>query len=158
MGPSLIINVGSHSGGAQGQLVDAELVFCELFEGSRETLGDQHPQTLVCLENLADVLFAPGKRTQAKRILQMVRNGRHDTLGSGHPDTVRSISYLASFYDVVGKPEKAKAVRRARDTASGGSGSASNALRQAAICANCRTREPAGDEVQFRMCTVPVAR
>jgi hypothetical protein len=51
----------------KGDLAAAELLCCEALEGLRETLGDQHPNTIACSDNLGKLLLARAERKRRPR-------------------------------------------------------------------------------------------
>ena len=45
----------------QDKLADAEHYLREALEGSRRVLGDDHPDTTTCIDNMSDLLVRQGK-------------------------------------------------------------------------------------------------
>ena len=54
----------------------------------RSTLGDEHPDTLRSLSNLASLLQDQGKLSEAEPLFMEVLRMRRSILGDDHPDTV----------------------------------------------------------------------
>ena len=69
-----------------GRLDEAEPLVREDLDASRETLGSQHPDTLVSINNLAQLLKAQGDMQGARALFaEAVSTGR-EVLGDDHPD------------------------------------------------------------------------
>jgi tetratricopeptide (TPR) repeat protein len=79
-----------------------------ILETKTTSLGKQHPDTLMSMNNLASVLSYQGKYEQAKEMHQQVLRLRETVLGKEHPDTLMSISNLASVLNDQGKYEQAE--------------------------------------------------
>jgi hypothetical protein len=56
----------------------------------RRVLGEEHPDTLSSMNNLAGTLHAQGDLPGARMVLDQVLNVRRRVLGKEHPDTVNS--------------------------------------------------------------------
>ncbi|MEO0477494.1 MAG: histidine kinase dimerization/phospho-acceptor domain-containing protein [Planctomycetota bacterium] len=65
----------------------AEPLFREALDGSRATLGDRHPHTLLSINYYARLLHAQGKLDEAEPLLREAVEGYRATLGDRHPDT-----------------------------------------------------------------------
>ena len=59
------------------------------------TLGDEHPDTLVSINNLAALLHTQGKLSEAEPLFREALSARKRTLGGEHPFTLGSINNLA---------------------------------------------------------------
>ncbi len=68
----------------------------EVLETRRRILGDEHPDTLTSMSNLATTLSEQGDLAGAWEIEERVLETRRRVLGSEHPDT--SISAWNLFY------------------------------------------------------------
>ena len=132
----------------QGKPADAELVLVQALRLQIRDLGREHPTTLLMLENLAHMVYRNGDLELAQSICKKTLAVRRDVQGNGHPDTIRSASRLAQLLEIQGKHQKAKEVNRGRHTP----GRASQKVRRAAMCANCRTSET-GDRMRFSTCS-----
>ena len=73
---------------AQGRYSEAEPLFLEDLQASREVLGPRHPGTLTSLNNLADLYQAQGRLAEAEPLYRDALQGRRDVLGPRHPDTL----------------------------------------------------------------------
>lgn len=68
----------------------------------QDELGDEHPDTLACLSNLATTLYAKGNWNGALDLQKMTLAIRRRVLGDEHPDTLTSMNNLAVTYMVQG--------------------------------------------------------
>ena len=68
-----------------GQLSAAEGLLRETVERLRETLGEQHPDTLICEGNLAATMHAQGRADDAGLLQRQVIAAMHPALGAEHP-------------------------------------------------------------------------
>jgi hypothetical protein len=62
----------------------------------REDLGDEHPDTLRSMNNLASTYRDLGRTKDAAALQEKVLEARGRILGDEHPDTLRSMNNLAS--------------------------------------------------------------
>ena len=62
---------------------------------TRRAFGDEHPQTLTAMLDLAEALWAQGRLIAARKIEEQVVAGRRRVLGDGHADTLKAIGKLA---------------------------------------------------------------
>ncbi len=65
----------------------------------RRLLGEDHPDTLVSMRNLAVLYRHEGKSAQAESLLTKVLGVQRSLLGEDHPDTLESAYDLALLYD-----------------------------------------------------------
>ena len=85
---------------AQGKLDEAEPLMRECLRGSRETLGDAHPDTIKCIGNLAQLLYtragpqgpfgfthAFNELGEAESLLRECLHAARTTLGDAHAET-----------------------------------------------------------------------
>jgi len=70
---------------------------------NKRTLGEEHPDTLGSMHNLANCYREVGRRQEALELLEKVVVARRRTLGEEHPDTLRSMHALAIRYSEVGR-------------------------------------------------------
>ena len=61
-------------------------------------LGENNPDTLLCVGKLAVLLHDRGKHEQAEQMHWRVVWGNEQTMGATHPETLASVSNLAGFY------------------------------------------------------------
>jgi hypothetical protein len=55
----------------------------------RETLGTDHPDTLICEANLAVTIRASGRGTEAEELRGRILSNFNRILGAGHPNAVQ---------------------------------------------------------------------
>jgi len=67
----------------------------EELEVNRRILGDEHPDTLTSMNNLASTLNNEGDLSNARVLQEEVLGTRRRVLGEEHPDTLTSMSNLA---------------------------------------------------------------
>ena len=94
----------------QGQWQEAEQMHREVLEVRRRVLGQEHPDTLASMSNLA--IVPPRARPMAKEAEQMHREvlevqGR--VLGQEHPRTLASMNNLANVLREQGQWQEAEA-------------------------------------------------
>lgn len=91
----------------QDRPVEGERLFREALEGRRRLLGDNHPDTIVTLFSLGNLLCDQGKFSEAEPLLLEALEhleGRPDD-GSGLIERTRAL--LVELYEEWGKPDKA---------------------------------------------------
>jgi hypothetical protein len=87
---------------------EAEKLFAEALEGWRKQLGDNHPGTLRCKNDLAVLYKEQARYEDSEPLLLEAINGRRLKLGDTHPHTMESILALIDLYEAWNKPENAK--------------------------------------------------
>jgi tetratricopeptide (TPR) repeat protein len=75
----------------QDKLTEAEPFFRESLEKHRRILGDDHPNTLVSMNNMGSLLEAQGKVAEAELLYREALEKQRRTLGEDHPSTMASI-------------------------------------------------------------------
>ncbi|EOD12957.1 hypothetical protein EMIHUDRAFT_452118 [Emiliania huxleyi CCMP1516] len=104
---------GWHNGrGGMAHWEVGEALLREALEASRETLGDNHPDTLTSINNLGMLLEAKGDLDGAEALLREALEARRETLGDRHPRTLTSIYNLGSLLQDKGDLEGAEALKR----------------------------------------------
>ncbi|KAL7800382.1 hypothetical protein V8C43DRAFT_302439 [Trichoderma afarasin] len=73
-----------------------------------ECLGDEHPETLSSMHNLAYIYGELGRWSEAEQLALQVLHLRRKVLGEEHPDTLASEHSLASIYANQGRWEEAE--------------------------------------------------
>jgi hypothetical protein len=63
----------------------------------KRTLGEEHPDTLLSMHNLANRYSDAGRRQEALQLTETVVAARKRTLGEEHPDTLLSMQNLTAF-------------------------------------------------------------
>ena len=74
-------------------------------ETGRRVLGDDHPNTLVFIKNLASLAEDQGKLTEAESLFREVVDTARRVLGSEHPKT---LSYIRKLNSLLRKQELGK--------------------------------------------------
>jgi hypothetical protein len=69
----------------------------------KRTLGEEHPDTLGSMHNLASSYGEAGRRQEALQLTETVVAARKRTLGEEHPDTLSSMNNLAISYGQAGR-------------------------------------------------------
>ena len=77
-------------------------------EARRRKLGDDHPETLETMIDLAVLYKEQGRYEEAEPLLLAAVEGRHLKLGEKHPHTLESLNNLIDLYEAWNKPEKAE--------------------------------------------------
>jgi hypothetical protein len=79
----------------RGSYVTARTLQEQVLEVSRRILGEEHPDTLISMNNLAGTLRAQGDLAGARTLLEQDLEVRRRILGEEHPDTLISMDNLA---------------------------------------------------------------
>ena len=82
-----------------------------MLEARRRVLGEEHPDTLTSMNNLADTLRAQGDLPGARALQEKVLEALRRVLGEEHPDTLTSMSNLASTLRAQGDLPGARALQ-----------------------------------------------
>ena len=114
----------------------------EVLESHRHLLGEEHPDTLMAMSNVAVTLRAQGDLAGARKLNEQVLSIRRRLLGEEHPDTLTAMAGLAATLykqgDLAGARELQEQVLEARrrllgeehpDTAEGDGESSGNGVR-----------------------------
>ncbi|KAJ7748618.1 hypothetical protein B0H16DRAFT_1692082 [Mycena metata] len=83
----------------------------EVLEKQRQLMGENHPNTLSTMGNLATSYSDLGEHQKAKELKVIVLEKRKQVLGENHPDTLQTMGNLASSYSDLGEYQKAKELR-----------------------------------------------
>ena len=78
----------------------------------RRVLGDDHPETLASINNMAQLLEGQDKLDEAMLHYREVLDTRSRTLGDDHPQTLRSISNMGLLLQHQGKLDEAESYYR----------------------------------------------
>jgi tetratricopeptide (TPR) repeat protein len=78
----------------------------------RQILGEEHPDTLKSMMNLATALRVQGKSAQAEQMYRQVLEVQERVRGKEHPDTLKSMMSLASTPNTRGKHAEAEQMHR----------------------------------------------
>ncbi|KAK2605986.1 hypothetical protein QQS21_003612 [Conoideocrella luteorostrata] len=86
-----------------GRWQEAELAESEVLEKRKRILGDEHPDTISAMGNLAITLGGQGKLDEAAQMQKEVLEKRKRILGDEHLDTISAMSNLAITLSKQGK-------------------------------------------------------
>jgi Tetratricopeptide repeat/TIR domain len=86
----------------RGNDAGARVLAERVFEGVRRILGEEHPDTLTTMNNLARTLQAQGDLAGARELHGSVLEARRRILGEEHLDTLTSMNNLATTLAVQG--------------------------------------------------------
>jgi tetratricopeptide (TPR) repeat protein len=86
-----------------GRFAEAEVILSECYQHIKTQLGDDHPDTISSLCNLASILESQGKYEQAERLLTQALTSSRRVLGDSDPITMTVSSALA---DVLSEQQK----------------------------------------------------
>ena len=92
----------------EGLYTEASGWWSTLFLIQQESLGEEHPETLGCMHQLARSLDQQGRSREALTLNKDTLAARKWVLGPEHPDTLASMNRLAISYDNVGEVQKSK--------------------------------------------------
>ncbi len=87
-----------------GQFSEAEALQRDTIAKLRDTLGDTHPDTLVCQANLATTLRASDRAEEAITLQQQVAAGMLRVLGENHPNLLWLLSWTLINRDLEPQP------------------------------------------------------
>ena len=81
-------------------------------EGREQQLGEDHPETLAAVRNLALLLEAQGKFDEAEPLFRRALDGLEQQLGADHQETLASVTNLALLLQAQGKFDEAEPLLR----------------------------------------------
>ncbi|KAF8195187.1 P-loop containing nucleoside triphosphate hydrolase protein [Mycena galopus ATCC 62051] len=91
-----------------GKYNQFEKLLEEVLEKQKQLLGDNHPDTLRTMGNLANTYSALGEHRKAKELRVTVLEKQKQLLGDNHPDTLLTIGNLANSYLNLGEHQQAE--------------------------------------------------
>ncbi|RKK30690.1 hypothetical protein BFJ66_g16191 [Fusarium oxysporum f. sp. cepae] len=95
-----------------GRWNDAAVSQKEVIEKRQRILGDEHPSTIIAMNNLASTLGDQGKLDEAASMMREVLEKRQRILGDEHPDTISAMNNLASTLSDQGKLDEAASMMK----------------------------------------------
>ncbi|KAK6706715.1 hypothetical protein SNK05_010594 [Fusarium graminearum] len=95
-----------------GRWNDAAISQREVLEKRQRILGDEHPDTIRVMNNLAITLGNQGKLDEAASMMKEVLEKRQRILGDKHPDTISAMSNLANTLGDQGKLDEAVSMKK----------------------------------------------
>jgi serine/threonine protein kinase/tetratricopeptide (TPR) repeat protein len=93
---------------AQDKLAEAEPYFREALDKRRRLLGDDHPDTLISINNMGALLKAQGKLAEAEPYFREALQSCRRVLGDEHPDTLSSVNSMGSLLEAQGNRAEAE--------------------------------------------------
>jgi Flp pilus assembly protein TadD len=78
-----------------------------VLESSRRVLGEDHPNTLTFMNNLAGTLKAQGNLSEAPEIHEKVLESQRRILGEDHPNTLTIMNNIAGTLKAQGNLSEA---------------------------------------------------
>jgi len=85
------------------RLKETEALQVMAMEKRKRMLGDDHPDTLISMEEVAGTYWGLGRWSDAEALLLVVLGKRRLVLGDDHPDTLRGMEHLADTYREQGR-------------------------------------------------------
>jgi hypothetical protein len=95
----------------QGRWNEAETLEVVVMEKRKQVLGDDHPDTLTSMANLASTYRNRGRWKEAETLEVVVMEKRKQVLGDYRPSTLTSVVNLASMYRKQGREGVAMDIR-----------------------------------------------
>ncbi len=103
----LLLRTGSYFK-KRGQLPEARRYGEQALTVARRVLGDEHPDTLTSMNNLAGVLRDQGALPEARHLHEQELTVQRRVLGDEHPDTLTSMNNLALVLQAQGALPEAR--------------------------------------------------
>ncbi|KAJ7756939.1 hypothetical protein B0H16DRAFT_1457834 [Mycena metata] len=91
-----------------GRYKQAEKLFEEVLKQQTQFLGENHPDTLHTMGNLAGLYSRLGEHRKAKELAVIVLEKQKHVLGKNHPNTLHTMGNLAVSYFHLGEQQEAK--------------------------------------------------
>jgi tetratricopeptide (TPR) repeat protein len=91
-----------------GRYEEAEELEVQVMQTTKRVLGDEHPDTLTSMANLASTYRKQGRWTEAEELNVQVMQARMRVLSDEHPDTLTSTANLALTYSDQGRWREAE--------------------------------------------------
>ncbi|RKK62226.1 hypothetical protein BFJ66_g1033 [Fusarium oxysporum f. sp. cepae] len=95
----------------RGRWREREPVDGRILELRQQALGEEHPDTIRSMANLATTYHAQGRYDEDEEISTRVLELRRKALGEEHPDTISSMADLATTYNTQGRYDEAETIR-----------------------------------------------
>ncbi|MHC5008515.1 MAG: tetratricopeptide repeat protein, partial [Planctomycetota bacterium] len=91
---------------------EAKLLFEESLATRRRRLGDDHPDTLASITDMANHYLDAGQLDQGEPYCREALDRARRVLGDHHPETLIAVNSMGSFFHAQGKLEEAEAYYR----------------------------------------------
>ncbi|KZP33500.1 TPR-like protein [Athelia psychrophila] len=98
----------AHYFGKRGRYEEAVALFQHVLAGQTQQLGADHLETLVTVNNLAEMYRQQGKYDKAQPLYQRALAGQTQQLSADHLGTLTTVNNLALLYNQQGKYNKAE--------------------------------------------------
>ncbi|PVH92043.1 hypothetical protein DM02DRAFT_544538 [Periconia macrospinosa] len=95
-----------------GRYQNAEQAHRQVLEKRKKNLGEEHPDTLLSMKNVARALGRQGKYAEAEKMHQETLALLKKVIGEEHPDTLSSMGYVARTLGNQGEYAKAEKMHR----------------------------------------------
>ena len=82
----------------QGRWKEAEELELRVMEVMRRVLGEEHPDTLTSMSNLATTYHEQGRWKEAQELALQVLEKRNKVLGDNHPTTLATAAFICTRY------------------------------------------------------------
>ena len=82
---------------SDGRYSESEELFVQVVETRKRVLGEEHPDTLKSIGNLASTFWSQGRWKEAEELDAQVLETRKRVLGDEHPSVLKSMANLASI-------------------------------------------------------------
>lgn len=93
---------------SDGRYNEAEELFLQVMETTKRVLGDEHPETLISMNNLSFIYSKQSQWKEAEELFVQVMEMRNRVLGDEHPNTLLSMGNLALTYNNQGRWKEAE--------------------------------------------------
>ncbi|KAG8718742.1 hypothetical protein FRC09_012178 [Ceratobasidium sp. 395] len=91
-----------------GQWREAEKLWVKVVDARKRALGEQHPDTLISMSNLALTYEYQGRWDEAEALQLQVLDAEKQISGERHPSTLNSMNNLAMTYQSLGRLDEAE--------------------------------------------------
>ncbi|KAJ7639205.1 hypothetical protein FB45DRAFT_1001147 [Roridomyces roridus] len=91
-----------------GRYQEAEELELSVLQGGQKLLGNDHPETLTAMANLAVTYGQLGRYQEAEELELSVLQGGQKLLGNDHPETLTAMANLAVTYRRLGRYQEAE--------------------------------------------------
>lgn len=112
--PEMLTGIMNNLGTACQQLRDftaARALYRAVIEQREATVGLDHPDTVLSLDNLAYLEQEADNLTESRRLTQEVLRRRRRSVGDGHPSTLDALGNLATVLELEGDTASAATLR-----------------------------------------------
>ena len=101
-------NQAAHYAWKAGRSLEAREILQDQLDVRRRVLGEEHPDTLTAMANLASSLRALGDAQAARKLEEQTLEVSRRVLGEEHPDTLTAMANLASSLRALGDAQAAR--------------------------------------------------